>query len=121
MENVQDILSTTELEHIVACLTATPLEWVGNEAWCKQMSFIEQLNVQAALEASRGSEERVRDELCETSKIQLLVHELLLLEMWKIEIMPRILDKGTGFKRHTGASVGDWFYSASFKVSLLAG
>ena len=49
MENVQDILSDVELRHIVSSLRTTPLEWVGNENWSKQMSLWEQINVQAKL------------------------------------------------------------------------
>ena len=49
MENVQDIFSDVELRHIVSSLRTTPLEWVGNENWSKQMSLWEQINVQAKL------------------------------------------------------------------------
>ena len=95
MESVEDILSDVELEHIASSLRATPLEWVGNEAWSRQMALMEQINVQAALEASRGGEERVRDHLAETGKIPLLVHELLVLEMWRDKVMPKLLSLGS--------------------------
>lgn len=94
MESVADILTDVELDEIVKTLRTTPLEWVGNEAWSKQMSVLEQINVQAALEASRGGEERVRDRLAEQGKVPLLVHELLLLEMWRDKIMPKLLILG---------------------------
>merc|ERR1711971_621747 len=94
MENVQDIFSDVELRHIVSNLRTTPLEWVGNENWSKQMSLWEQINVQAALEASRGGEERVRDHLAESGQMPLLVHEILILEMWRNRILPRLLTKG---------------------------
>ena len=58
------------------------------------MSMLEQLNVQAAVEAERGGEERVRDALVEQNKLPLLVHELLLLESWRINVLPRILKLG---------------------------
>ena len=95
MENVQDILSDVELRHIVSNLRTTPLEWIGNETWSKQMSLWEQINVQAALEASRGGEERVRDHLAESGQMPLLVHEVLLLEMWRNRVLPSLLKKGT--------------------------
>ena len=94
MESVADILSDTELEHISQNLRPTPLEWVGNQAWSKQMSWIEQINVQAALEASQGGEERVRDHLAESGKIPVLVHELILLDLWKAHVLPLILEIG---------------------------
>lgn len=94
MESVADILTDVELDEIIKHLRTTPLEWVGNETWSKQMSVLEQINVQAALEASRGGEERVRDRLVENGKMPLLVHELLLLEMWREKIMPKLLNLG---------------------------
>ena len=93
-ESVQDVLSDVELKYIVYSLKSTPLEWVGNEAWSKQMSLWEQINVQAALEASRGGEERVRDHLAESGQMPLLVHEVLILEMWRSKVLTKILSKG---------------------------
>ena len=58
------------------------------------MSMLEQLNVQAAVEAERGGEERVRDALVEQNKLPVLVHELLLLESWRLNVLPRILELG---------------------------
>ena len=94
MEKVEDLLSDLELNHILSSLRASPLEWVGNEAWSRQMSMLEQLNVQAAVEADRGGEERVRDALVEAKKLPILVHELLLLELWRLDVLPRIMKLG---------------------------
>ena len=91
---MQDILSDVELRYIVYSLKSTPLEWVGNDTWSKQMSLWEQINVQAALEASRGGEERVRDNLAESEQMPLLVHEVLILEMWRNRVLPKILSRG---------------------------
>ena len=59
-----------------------------------QMSLIEELNVQAALEAQRGGEELVRDSLVERQLLPIIVHELLTMELWRAEILPRILERG---------------------------
>ena len=90
-----EILSEVELNHILATLRTSPLEWVGNEEWTKQMSQLEQLNVQAAYEASQGGEELVRDALVESEKMSTLVHELILLELWRKEVLPRLMKLGT--------------------------
>ena len=58
------------------------------------MSLIEELNVQAALEAQRGGEELVRDSLVERQLLPVIVHELLTMELWRAEILPRILERG---------------------------
>jgi hypothetical protein len=90
-----DVISQLELESILSQLRTSPMEGVGNVEWSRHMSMLEQLNVQAALEAKRGGEERVRDALVEEQKMPLLVHELLLLEMWRIHVLPKILAIGT--------------------------
>lgn len=58
------------------------------------MSMFEELNVQGVLEADRGLEERVRDALVEDGKLPLVVHELITLEMWRQEVLPKILSLG---------------------------
>jgi hypothetical protein len=90
-----DVISQLELESILSQLRTSPMEWVGNVEWSRHMSMLEQLNVQAALEAKRGGEKRVRDALVEEQKMPLLVHEILLLEMWRVNVLPKILAIGT--------------------------
>jgi hypothetical protein len=58
------------------------------------MSLIEELNVQAALEAQRGGEELVLESLVERQLLQVIVHELLTMELWRAEVLPRILKRG---------------------------
>ena len=91
---MDDILSEGELNHIIHSLRTSPLEWVGNEEWSKQMSMVEQLNVQAAYEASQGGEERVRDAFVEADKMTYLVHELILLDLWRTQVLPELLRLG---------------------------
>ena len=86
-----EILTEGELNHILSTLRTSPLEWVGNEEWSKQMSMLEQLNVQAAFEANQGGEERVRDAFIEAGKMPYLVHELILLELWRTQVLPELL------------------------------
>ena len=50
--------------------------------------------MQSALEAERGAEERVRDALAERNKLPLVVREAVLIELWREEVMPRILRIG---------------------------
>lgn len=89
-----DILSDFELNHSVTSLRTISVESVGNPEWSKQLSLVEKLNVQAALEADRGGEERVRDALIEAGKMPLLIHELLVMELWRTRVLPKLLKKG---------------------------
>ena len=101
-----DIISDLELENILNSVHESSLEQIGGKLWVEQMSMMEELNIQAALEARYGKshtvklgfylhvyrlggEERVRDLLVENEKLSLIVHEVLLIELWRKEIMTR--------------------------------
>lgn len=88
------IISDMELDHILRALKPSDLEDIGGKTWIQQMSMLEELNVQAALEARDGLEERVRDSLVEHDKLGLVVRDMILVEIWREEIMPRILREG---------------------------
>ena len=90
-----DVISPIELEDIVNILHPTlELERIGNREWSRQMSMMEELNVQAAVEAGRGGEENVRQVLVESQKMPLIVHEVLVTEIWRENVLPRILKQG---------------------------
>ena len=74
---------------------ARALENVGDKAWMTQMSSLEEINVQAALEADIGVEERVREALVGRDKLKLVVRELVLIEVWREKILAEILGMGT--------------------------
>lgn len=89
-----EIISDLELEHILNSLRPCGLEEIGGKDWVGQMSMLEELNVQSALEAEKGTEERVKDAMVEKEKMPLVVREAILIELWRQEIMPRILQLG---------------------------
>ena len=96
MSDQPDVISPIELEDILNILRPTlELERVGNREWSRQMSMMEELNVQAAVEAGRGGEENVRQLLVEQQKMPLFVHEVLVTEIWRENVLPRILKLGT--------------------------
>ncbi len=89
-----EIISDLELGHIISSLRPCGLEEIGSKNWVGQMSMLEELNVQSALEAERGAEERVKDAMVDADKLKLVVREAVLIELWRDEIMPRILRLG---------------------------
>ena len=89
-----DVISPIELEDIIGLLRPTGLEWVGSKEWSRQMSMFEELNVQAAVEADRGGEENVRQSLVDAKKMPLVLHELITTELWREQLLPRILEAG---------------------------
>ena len=107
MSDQPDVISPIELEDIVNILKpTTELERIGNREWSRQMSMMEELNVQAAVEAGRGGEENVRQTLVEKQKMPLIVHEILVTEIWRENILTRILKQG---KPESSFQV--WFFS----------
>jgi len=95
MSEQADVISPIELEDIVNILRPTlELERIGNREWSRQMSMMEELNVQAAVEAGRGGEENVRQTLVEKQKMPLIVHEILVTEIWRENVLTRILKQG---------------------------
>ena len=89
------IISDMELDHILNSLRTSSLENVGDKGWMTQMSSLEEINVQAALEADIGVEERVREALVGRDKLKLVVRELVLIEVWREKILAEILGMGT--------------------------
>lgn len=45
-----EIISELELENILNSLSASSLEDIGSKEWVQQMSMLEELNIQAALQ-----------------------------------------------------------------------
>lgn len=45
-----DIISELELENILNSISASSLEDIGSKGWVQQMSMLEELNIQAALQ-----------------------------------------------------------------------
>lgn len=61
---------------------------VGSSKWQTQTDYIQQLNIQAHLNASTHSEEFVVDLLVSLDKAQTLVHNLLVIESWRSLVFP---------------------------------
>ncbi|XP_045885328.1 zinc finger MYND domain-containing protein 10 isoform X1 [Micropterus dolomieu] len=56
--------------------------------WFRQHEYIEKLNMQAILNASAMHEEFVKELLVSYGKIPVLVHEMILVEVWKQKVFP---------------------------------
>uniref|UniRef100_A0A671W899 Zinc finger MYND domain-containing protein 10 n=1 Tax=Sparus aurata TaxID=8175 RepID=A0A671W899_SPAAU len=56
--------------------------------WFRQHEYIEKLNMQAILNASAMHDEFVKEFLVSYGKIPVLVHEMILVEVWKHKVFP---------------------------------
>ncbi|KAL6111976.1 zmynd10 [Pungitius sinensis] len=82
------VILPAEAEGLVQSLETFPLKEVGSERWFRQHTHIEKLNMQAILNASAMHDEFVKDLLVLYGKIPILVHEMILVEVWKHKVFP---------------------------------
>ncbi|XP_068614645.1 zinc finger MYND domain-containing protein 10-like [Brachionichthys hirsutus] len=81
------VILPVEAETFVQSLETFSLKEVGSARWLKQHESIEKLNMQAILSAS-ADDEFVKDLLVSHTKIHVLVHEMILIEVWKDNVFP---------------------------------
>eukprot|EP01041_Mallomonas_annulata_P002358 gene2358-4575_t len=94
--NMAPILSPYEAESYVECLSKFSLEEVGSSKWMEQHERIEKLNLQAHQSALTNSDEYVLEALLTFDKLGVLIHDLIIIEAWKENVYPIILDSIAG-------------------------
>ena len=109
-------ISDLELDQIVRSLGEAGLEDVGTKSWLGQRSMFEELNVQAAMEATAETGLRVKDALVSGGVMPLAVREMLLVELWRAEILPR-MTKLTGRKLESVFQVSESFVRLEEKLN----
>ncbi|XP_034724715.1 zinc finger MYND domain-containing protein 10 [Etheostoma cragini] len=77
-----------EAEGFIQRLETFSLKEVGSERWFRQHECIEKLNMQAILNASAMHDEFIKELLVSFGKIPVLVHEMILVEVWKHKVFP---------------------------------
>ncbi|KAG7280554.1 hypothetical protein CRUP_028280 [Coryphaenoides rupestris] len=77
-----------EGEGYVRSLETFSLREVGSQRWFRQHEYVEKLNMQAILNASSAHDEYIKELLVAHGKIPTLVHELILVEVWKQKVFP---------------------------------
>ncbi|XP_035980611.1 zinc finger MYND domain-containing protein 10 [Fundulus heteroclitus] len=82
------VVLPVEAEGFIQSLEAFSLKNVGSARWFKQHEHIEKLNMQAILSASAMHDEFVKELLVSLGKIPVLVHEMILVEVWKQKVFP---------------------------------
>lgn len=95
-EFMPPIVDYTESERYVESLRKFNVDEVGNSAWMEQHRRIEKLNIQAHQSAMSNSEEFVLEAILTFDKLEVLIHDLLVIEAWKENVYPELLDKVAG-------------------------
>ncbi|KAI9102704.1 hypothetical protein DFS34DRAFT_406158 [Phlyctochytrium arcticum] len=87
------VLSPYEVQPLVEKLTGFGLQDVGGKQWMKQHDVIERLNIQAHQNTQMMVEEFVTEELITAEKIPMLIHDLILVYLWKRHVYPDVKSK----------------------------
>ncbi|XP_024859995.1 zinc finger MYND domain-containing protein 10 isoform X2 [Kryptolebias marmoratus] len=82
------VILPVEAEGFIQSLETFTLRELGSARWFRQHEYIEKLNMQAILNAQAMHEEFVKELLVLLGKIPVLVHELILVEVWKQKVFP---------------------------------
>ncbi|XP_036390260.1 zinc finger MYND domain-containing protein 10 [Megalops cyprinoides] len=82
------VLFPGESEGYIQNLETFPLKDIGSPRWFRQHEYIEKLNMQAILNATGAQDEFVKEQLVSLGKIPTLIHEMILVEIWKVKIFP---------------------------------
>uniref|UniRef100_A0A3Q3WPH7 Zinc finger MYND domain-containing protein 10 n=1 Tax=Mola mola TaxID=94237 RepID=A0A3Q3WPH7_MOLML len=82
------VVLPVEAEGFIQSLQTFSLKEVGSPRWFTQHEYIEKLNMQAILNASTMHDEFVKELLVSHGKIPVLVHEMILIEVWKQRVFP---------------------------------
>ena len=88
------MLAPAEVESLVTELQPLGLQEAGTEPWDTQASTIERLSVCAVLQSGAGGTEQVARLLADEDRVTVVVQQLVALEVWRQELLPRLLQSG---------------------------
>ncbi|CAM6014181.1 unnamed protein product [Sphagnum balticum] len=76
---------------MVERIMSFPIEQVGSGKWLTQHGNLEKLNLQAHYNTMAHCDEFVMSALISHGKMEVLIHELLVVELWKEKVFPHII------------------------------
>lgn len=90
------IVDPLEAERQVESLRKFNIEEVGCSEWMHQHEKLEKLNLQAHQSAMTQSDEYILESILTFDKLQVLIHDLLIIEAWKEFVYPELSDRLAG-------------------------
>ena len=90
------VVDPTEAERYVEGLVKFALEDVGSSRWLDQHAHLEKLNLQAHQSAMTNSDEYIIESLITFDKLDVLIHDLLIIEAWKENVFPKLRSRVAG-------------------------
>ncbi|KAK5648659.1 hypothetical protein RI129_003551 [Pyrocoelia pectoralis] len=88
---MDSILLSTEIDLYVDTMKAQDMTTIGTRSWLEWHQRLQKLNQEALIEAAAVKEEYVQEALVTFGKIAVLVHEAILINVWKHKILPLLL------------------------------
>ncbi|PAA58283.1 hypothetical protein BOX15_Mlig027174g1, partial [Macrostomum lignano] len=85
------VLLASEAEGFVQSLQSLELTRIGDPQWQRQHQYIEKLNMQAVLSVAKQQDEFVPEFVVNHGKLETLMHDLLVTEVWKEKIFPLMI------------------------------
>lgn len=89
------VYSTVEAELAVRELTPIPLSEVGSEKWKSQRETVERLNLCSHSNAVKKVDDCVKTFLVEHERLSVILHELLVAEVFRQRVLPGLMDAVT--------------------------
>jgi hypothetical protein len=96
VQNLPMIVDPAETERIVEKLRKFDIKDIGNSAYFDQHIQLEKLNQQAHQNAASNSDEYVLEAFLTFGKLDVLIHDCILIEAWKDSVYPLLLKDLTG-------------------------
>lgn len=84
------LLMAPEAEHMVQALKSFTPSDVGSLPWFQQQAWIEKLNLQSHANAAAHVADFVPEYIISHDKVTTLVHELLVMDVWKEKMLPML-------------------------------
>ncbi|XP_026806654.1 zinc finger MYND domain-containing protein 10 isoform X1 [Rhopalosiphum maidis] len=88
---MMDIISQNEVDFFIEHIKESKLNELGSKIWYDSHDRLQKLNQQATLDASKGREEYIKDQLISYGKVSIIVHEAICVAIWREKVLPELL------------------------------
>ncbi|XP_030745100.1 zinc finger MYND domain-containing protein 10 [Sitophilus oryzae] len=88
---MESVLLPSEIDFFVEALHPQRMKNLGTEQWLEWHNRIQKLNQEALVEAASLKEEHVKEALISFGKVYVLIHEAILINIWKHKVLPKLL------------------------------
>ncbi|XP_066255153.1 zinc finger MYND domain-containing protein 10 [Euwallacea similis] len=88
---MESVLMPNEIELFIESMIPQTMKQLGSEQWLNWHNRLQKLNQEAVVEAACVKDEHVKESLISFRKAPILVHEAILVNIWKYQVLPKLL------------------------------